>query len=51
MKKITNRQKVYGPVGLNQIALKKPKPIQTLLAFKLIDNYTVIHQTSVIFIP
>jgi hypothetical protein len=50
MKKTTNRQR-FGPVGLNQKAQKKSKPIQAVLAFKLIDNYTVIQQTSVIFIP
>jgi hypothetical protein len=43
--------KVYGPVGLNPAAPKTSKLICTAVAFKLIDNYTVIQQTSVTFIP
>ncbi|WP_156088733.1 hypothetical protein [Mucilaginibacter pedocola] len=46
---ITN--KVYGPIPLNQGAAKVSKQIHAPILFKLIDNYTVIQQTSVIFIP
>jgi hypothetical protein len=50
MKRI-KRKKGYGPVGLNQTALKKSNTLPAPITFKLIDNYTVIQQTSVIFIP
>ncbi|MEO7214305.1 MULTISPECIES: hypothetical protein [Mucilaginibacter] len=50
MKRIITK-KVYGPVGLNQKPPKRSNPVHASIAFKLIDNYTVIQQTSVIFIP
>ncbi|WP_158288335.1 hypothetical protein [Mucilaginibacter psychrotolerans] len=47
----TIKLKVYGPAGLNQRASGKSKLPGVAMVFKLIDNYTVIQQTSVTFIP